>query len=106
MARFWGEVQGARGAVSRLGNSISGLVTTAASWRGAVRVAMSAHDDADTVSVTMGAHQGAGPSPSVLLFAGRVESDRRAILAGVLRAVAAQCPEESADILAIANRIS
>jgi len=38
MAHFYGTLQGARGAASRLGHKSSGIRTCAASWSGAIRV--------------------------------------------------------------------
>lgn len=44
MAQFYGEVQGGRGATSRLGGKDAGIRTTAAGWRGAIKV-RTWHDD-------------------------------------------------------------
>lgn len=37
MAEFYGTLQGARGEATRLGHKSSGITTTAASWKGAIR---------------------------------------------------------------------
>ena len=38
MAHFYGQLQGSRGEVTRLGSKNSGIETTVASWEGALRV--------------------------------------------------------------------
>ena len=45
MARFIGELQGRRGAASRLGDGNSGLTVTAAGWHGAIEVRLTANRD-------------------------------------------------------------
>jgi len=44
MAHFYGILSGSRGRATRCGTRMSGLITTAASWSGAVRVDLT-HDD-------------------------------------------------------------
>ena len=51
MAHFYGALKGNRGETSRLGSHSSGLVTTAASWQGAVRVILYAQDGIDRAHV-------------------------------------------------------
>lgn len=38
MAQFYGTLQGQRGEATRLGSKASGLTTTAAGWKGAIKV--------------------------------------------------------------------
>jgi len=45
MSHFYGVMQGSRGGVTRCGTKNSGLSTTAASWNGAINVAL--YQDAD-----------------------------------------------------------
>ena len=60
MARFYAEVQGARGAVSRLGHGV--MNTTTKSWQGEINVRMWARPDgSDHVTVTAEDHGGGNP---------------------------------------------
>lgn len=45
MAQFFGEVEGQRGAASRLGSKDSGLRVVAASWQGAIKVRLQHRSD-------------------------------------------------------------
>ena len=60
MARFYGSVKGSRGEAHRLGTTSSSLVTRTASWHGAVKTLIYAHDDGDCVHVTLEPSQGNG----------------------------------------------
>ena len=79
MAHFRGTLQGARGEASRLGGKGSGLVATAASWQGGVRVYLYNIDDVDMARIELRPHHGAGTSR--LLYDGPVsgiETKKRA----------------------------
>lgn len=80
MAHFLGTLQGSRGRASRLGTKASGLLTTAASWQGAVQVSLwhegktFAHPDGqDMARVELIPWRGAGVSR--LLYEGPVRGD-------------------------------
>jgi len=83
MAQFYGTVQGQRGTASRLGHKSSGLQVVAASWAGAVRVALShdARTGLDMARVTLGEWRGQGPSPAIVLFDGPVSGAPAAAIA-------------------------
>lgn len=69
MAHFCGVLKGARGLVTRMGSKKSGLVVTAAGWRGAICVALS-HDeqeDADIFRVEQIPWNGAGCSRTLCI---------------------------------------
>jgi len=60
MAHFYGEVQGSRGPVHRLGGASSGLKTIAASYQGAVSVQLYEEDGVDMARVSLCRWQGSG----------------------------------------------
>lgn len=71
MAHFYGDVCGkSRTKASRLGGRNTGLVTTAASWQGAVKVTLSNRDGVDCALVELTPWRGAGVS--VVLYDGPV----------------------------------
>jgi hypothetical protein len=72
MATFYGTVQGSRGEASRLGTRKSGLRAVAASWQGAVEVALEDHDGEIWAEVALRQWNGAGVFPPVELYSGPV----------------------------------
>ena len=60
MAHFYGTLQGSRGLASRLGGKSSGLNVVAASWQGAVSVALREVDGVDFAYVTLQPWRGNG----------------------------------------------
>lgn len=60
MAHFYGEVEGNRQPVHRLGTAASGLSVTAASWQGAVRTTLYERDGVDYATVRLVPWHGAG----------------------------------------------
>ena len=77
MSRFYGTVRGGRGSASRQGHKSTGLTTYCASWRGAVRCdAYVNDDDVDCVQVTLTTWQGAGASPSIMLYDGPIDGSK------------------------------
>lgn len=77
MAEYMGIVRGSRGEASRLGGKASGLVTTAASWQGAVEVTLHQCQGDTYAVVTLRPWRGAGVSRT--LYNGPVNGrpDRR-----------------------------
>lgn len=69
MARFYGKVKGGRGEGTRLGSATSGLTTTAAGWKGAIKVELSvdAETGRDRYLVTLTPWEGSGGQSTVLL---------------------------------------
>lgn len=68
MAHFYGTMQGARGATSRLGHKGTGIRSTLASWSGAVSVTLY-HDPKtgrDMFRVDQDSHHGAGIARPIL----------------------------------------
>ena len=61
MSHFYGTLKGARGEATRCGSSSSGITTTAASWRGAIRTTLYVDDAGnDCFIVTETPWHGAG----------------------------------------------
>jgi len=60
MSHFYGIVQGGRGGTTRTGTKNSGLVTTAASWSGAIDVVLYEKDGVDMFRVIQKPWQGNG----------------------------------------------
>ena len=74
MSHFYGTLKGSRGEASRCGTRNSGLETHAASWKGAIRVAVFTDDDGeDHFRVERVSWRGAGPYQ--LLAVGRFVDD-------------------------------
>ena len=76
MARFMGELQGRRGAVSRLGDGNSGLTMTAAGWHGAIEVRLTANRDkekSDNFEVIL-KPWGSGSGPSRVIASGTLDA--------------------------------
>jgi hypothetical protein len=82
MSHFYGTLQGGRGQVTHCGTKAGGLVTEAASWDGAVRVALW-HDDAtDTDMVRVAFVPWRGVGTTYVLYEGPLtDAPRRAALA-------------------------
>jgi hypothetical protein len=70
MARFYGSVKGSRGEVSRLGSTVGGLTTLAASNSGAVRIRLYDRDGIDCIRIILAAWRGKGAEG--LIFDGPV----------------------------------
>ena len=75
MAHFYGTLKGSRGLASRLGHASSGLNVVAASWQGAVSVALREVDGVDFAYVTLQPWQGNGIFK--VLFDGPVSGKRK-----------------------------
>lgn len=62
MAQFFGQVEGSRGEVHRLGTKSSGLVVFAASWSGRIKIELYHDEDSgeDRFHVIQDTHKGAG----------------------------------------------
>ena len=61
MSQFYGKLQGNRGEATRCGTAKSGVVTHAASWKGAIRTVVYVDDQGrDAYRVEMIQWQGAG----------------------------------------------
>lgn len=81
MAHFYGVIRGQRGEASRLGSVKSGLVVTAASWQGAVRVTLE-YDEAtgaDIARVELIPWRGAGVAVPLSLYDGPIGRTYRAV---------------------------
>ena len=61
MSHFYGMLQGSRGAATRQGTKKSGIRTTAASWKGCVKVRLFINDEGeDMFEVSQDKWEGAG----------------------------------------------
>ena len=73
MSHFYGTLQGARGEATRRGRKTTGLTTTAASWKGAVRVTLTHAEETgrDVAEVRLVPWHGSGVDR--LLYRGPVD---------------------------------
>ena len=78
MARFLGEVQGARGEATRLGAATSGLRVEAKSWQGKIVVSLAAYGDVDQVWIGAERH-GSSNNPTGVVFSGTFDELKLAI---------------------------
>src|SRR5690606_1638344 len=77
MAQFYGIVRGrAKTQATREGNKESGLVTTAASWEGAVKVQLYEQDGVDYAHVTIGPWCGGGRRDTKVLYSGPINPNQ------------------------------
>lgn len=74
MSQFYGTLNGNRGEATRCGTKKSGIVTHAASWKGAVRACVywNEEEQEDWAIVTLTQWQGAGCYPPRELYNGPV----------------------------------
>jgi hypothetical protein len=65
MSHFYGTIQGTRGEATRCGDSRSGLITQAASWKGAIEVRLFNLNGEDYYEVTQIPWMGSGISKRI-----------------------------------------
>lgn len=79
MAHFYGELQGQKGAVSRLGGKSGGIHTVAAGWHGAIRTDVFHNDETgeDRYEVWMTPWKGSG-GDTRMIASGTLDANKEA----------------------------